>query len=285
MKVLVTGVTGQLGGALLRALHGFEVVPADRARLDLSDPDSIGRTVRAVRPAAILNPAAFTSVDRAEAEPEAAHAANAVGPQVLAEEAKRLDALLVHYSTDYVFDGRLRRPYVEDDATGPLSAYGRSKLEGEERVRASGCRHVILRTSWVYGGPGNFPMLILAKARRKERLRVVADQTGVPTWADDVARLTRRVLECGTVPEGTWHASAAGEVTRHAYAVEILRIAGVEHDVEPIATSEFPTPARRPAYSALDSRALPRRAGIPAIGPWRERLAAFLAGLPQEAVQ
>ncbi|HYD57326.1 MAG TPA: dTDP-4-dehydrorhamnose reductase [Burkholderiales bacterium] len=275
-KTLVTGVTGQVGAALLRVLDGHEVLAADRTALDLADPDSIVAALRSARPEVVLNPAAFTSVDGAEEQPQLAHAINAEAPGILAQEARRLGALLVHYSTDYVFDGSLRRPYVESDVAHPLSVYGKSKLEGEARVRASGCRHAILRTSWVYGGRTNFPMLIVEKAKKNEALRVVADQTGVPTWAADLARLTREVIRKDAL--GTWHASAGGEVTRYAYAVEVLRLAGIAASVEPIATSQFPSPAQRPAYSALDSSALERETGIPAIGPWRERLAAYLGG-------
>ncbi len=274
MKVLVTGTTGQVGGALLPVLGAFDVVAADRARMDLSSADSIVRVVRDVRPQVILNPAAYTSVDRAEAESALARMVNTDAPAILAEEAKRLGALLVHYSTDYVFDGALRRPYVESDPTQPLSTYGRTKLDGEERVRASGCRHAILRTSWVYGGAASFPALILGKAKRKENLKVVADQTGVPTWAADVAGLTKAVIDKDVT--GLWHASAAGEVTRHAYAMDILRLANVQTEVQAIRTEEFPSPARRPAYSVLDSRKLERETSIPAIGDWRERLEAFM---------
>jgi dTDP-4-dehydrorhamnose reductase len=275
MKVLVTGVTGQVGAALMRTMEG-RIIGADRELLDLANPASIAAAIRATRPEVIVNPAAFTSVDRAEGEPQLAHAINAEAPGIIAEEAKRLDALLVHYSTDYVFDGRLRRPYIETDATHPLSVYGKTKLEGEARVRASGCRHAILRTSWVYGGPTNFPMRILEIAKKKEALRVVSDQTGVPTWAADVAMLTKEVIRRQVT--GTWHASAAGAVTRYEYAMEVLRLAGMETSVEPIAISEFPSPAQRPAYSALDSSALQRETGIRAIGPWRERLVAYMGG-------
>jgi dTDP-4-dehydrorhamnose reductase len=277
MKVLLTGAGGQVGSALLSALRSFEVIAMDRSRLDLSRADSIAAAVRHARPDVIVNPAAFTSVDKAEAEPLLARAVNGEAPGVLASEAKRVGALLVHYSTDYVFDGALRRPYVETDAPKPLSTYGTTKLDGEARVQASGCRHAILRTSWVYGGPTSFPALILDKAKRKERLRMVSDQTGVPTWAADVACLTRAVIERGIT--GLWHASAGGEVTRYNYAREVLRLGNIAGaDIQPITTPEFPSPARRPAYSALDSRALARETGIPAIGPWRERLEAFMGG-------
>ena len=275
MRMLVTGATGQVGAALLPRLARLgEVVAPRRAALDLSQADSIVRAVREARPEVILNPAALTVVDEAEAQPALAHAVNALAPGLLAEEAKRLGALLVQYSTDYVFDGALRRPYVESDAPNPLSTYGNTKLEGETRVRESGCRHLILRTSWVYGGPAAFPMLILQKARRGEKLRMVTDQTSVPTWASDVARLTGELL--GGAVEGTWHASAAGEVSRYDYAAEVLRMGGVRAVIEPIRSAEFPSPAKRPAYSVLASGALERASGVPAIGAWRERLAACL---------
>jgi dTDP-4-dehydrorhamnose reductase len=277
MKVLLTGARGQVGAALLSALRPFEVVATDRARLDLANPDSIAAALRDVRPDVIVNPAAFTSVDQAEAQPELARAVNADAPGILANEARKLGALLVHFSTDYVFDGALRRPYVETDPAAPLSTYGRTKLEGEAQVRASGCRHAILRTSWVYGGAASFPTLIIGKAKKREALKVVADQTGVPTWATDVAALTKALIEKGAT--GLWHASASGAVTRYDYAVEILRLANMDADIRPISTPEFPSPAKRPAYSALDSRALERATGIPAIGPWRERLEAFMRGV------
>lgn len=273
MRVLITGTRGQVGKALLTELRGFEIIAADRARMDLSSPDAIVRTVREIRPQVIVNPAAFTAVDLAESERASAVAVNTDAPAILAQEARRLGALLVHFSTDYVFDGALRRPYTESDKPNPLSVYGRTKLDGEEHVRASGCRHVILRTSWVYGGEVSFPALILKKASLGEVLRVVDDQTGVPTWASDLALLTRDILE--VQPVGTWHASAAGEVTRYAYALEVLRLAGVPVEVLPVPTSQFLSPAKRPAYSALDSSALGRQ-GINTIGPWRERLAACM---------
>jgi len=277
LKALVTGVTGQVGRALLRSLEGrFEVIPADRRLLDLASKDAIVAAVRGVAPRVILNPAAFTSVDVAEQQPELAFKVNAEAPGILAEEAKRIGALLVHYSTDYVFDGALRRPYIETDPTGPLSTYARSKLEGERRVRESGCAHMVLRTSWVYGGEKTFAAAILDKARRNEKLRVVSDQTGAPTWAADVADLTAALLSGRHRPEGVWHAAAAGEVTRYDYAVRLLQLAGLDAIIEPIATSDFPSSARRPPYSALDSRALRRASGVPAIGGWDERLKRYL---------
>jgi dTDP-4-dehydrorhamnose reductase len=187
--------------------------------------------------------------------------------------------LLIHYSTDYVFDGAAGRPYIEADAPSPLSVYGRSKVEGEVLVRAAGGRHIILRTSWVYAeNAQNFLMTVLNKAARGETLRVVSDQISAPTWAADLARLTRALLEHPEAPLGTWHAAAAGETSRYAYAAELLRLTGIDTELLPAQSQEFPG-AVRPAYSALDSRALPRESGIRAIGPWKERLAAFLASV------
>ena len=282
MKILLIGRNGQVGFELERSLSSLGTVDArDRESLDIYYPDVIRAVVRNSKPDVIVNAAAYNAVDKAESEPEHARAVNAEAPGVMAEEARRSGALLVHYSTDYVFDGVLQRPYAETDAPNPLSAYGRSKLEGEERVRASGCRHVILRTSWVYSrSRANFVTAMLAKAKEREKLRVVADQTGVPTWAADVAALTRAILVRRDVPEGTWHASASGEVTRHAFAVEALRLAGSSAEVTPIATAEFPAAALRPAYSVLDSRALPTASGIEAIGFWRDRLRTFFGVRP-----
>jgi dTDP-4-dehydrorhamnose reductase len=199
---------------------------------------------------------------------------------VLAEEAERLGALLVHFSTDYVFDGAKRTPYVETDAVNPLSAYGRSKAAGEEAVRASGCRHVILRTAWLYSSySSNFALTILRKAQEVPRLRVVSDQHGAPTWARDLARLAKELLARSAPPEGTYHASAAGETTWHQYASELLRLAHIATPVDAIASADYPTAARRPMYAVLDSGLLESVSGVRRIGDWRQRLSEFTAGL------
>lgn len=266
-----------MGGAFARlAAAAGELVALDRAQCDLADAAALAARVREIRPAVIVNAAAYTAVDRAEREPALADAVNARAPRVVAEVARDLGAYLVHYSTDYVFDGAKRTPYVETDPTGPLQAYGRSKLAGEEGIRASGCRHVILRTSWVYAHQGrNFLLAILERARRDGALRVVADQFGTPTWAADVARLTADLLRRRERPEGTFHAAAAGPASWHDFAREILRLAGSTAKLEAVTTAEFPTASRRPAYTVLDSRRLPRETGLEAVGDWRERLSAF----------
>lgn len=196
MRILLTGANGQVGWELARRLPALgELIATDLAALDLSDADAIRRTVRELKPALIVNAVAYTAVDRAESEPELAHAVNARAPAVLAEEARRLGALLVDYSTDYVFDAEKRSPYVEDDPPNPLNVYGCTKLAGEEAVRASGCRHLIFRASWLYAPRGrNFVLAIARKARAGEPLRVVGDQTGVPISAAFLADATLRIL-------------------------------------------------------------------------------------------
>ena len=281
MRILLAGRRGQVGVELepLLARHG-EVTALDHQALDLSDATQIRRVVRETKPDLIVNAAAYTAVDRAESEPELAARVNAAAPAVLAEEAKRTGALLVHYSTDYVFDGRKRTPYVEDDATNPLSVYGRTKLEGERAVRASGARHLILRTAWVYGEGRNFVSAILGRAEAGERLRVVDDQRGAPTWSRDIAVKTASLLEKGA--EGVFHVSAEGEGTWHEVAREVLKLKRLGTPVEAIPTSAWPTPAHRPAYSVLDNSRL-QAAGVARIGPWRERLAVRLAAAPAAA--
>ena len=231
--ILLTGINGQLGWELQRTLAPLgTVVGLDRAQLDLSQPEMIRTVVREYRPDIIVNPAAYTAVDKAEAEPEQAHAINATAPGVLAEEAKKLGALLVHYSTDYVFDGGKTDPYSEDDRPNPQSVYGRSKLAGEDAVRASGCAHVILRTSWVYGvHGGNFVKTVLRLARERDELRIVADQFGAPTWARRLALGSAEILrQCRANPDdasrlGLFHLTAAGRTNWHEYAEEIVRLA------------------------------------------------------------
>ena len=269
MNVLLTGRDGQVGSELQALLR--PAVATGRKDLDLAEPGLIARFIREKKPAVIVNAAAYTAVDRAETEPELALRVNGEAPGVLAEEAKRLGALLVHYSTDYVFDGSKRTPYVEDDAAGPLGVYGRTKLEGERRIRASGCRHLIVRTAWVYGRGGNFVRAILGRAKEGKALRVVNDQFGAPTWAKDIAAVTVELLK----HEGTFHVSAAGQASWYQVAKEILGLSGLNVEVEPVTTQAYGAKAPRPAYSVLDNGKL-RAAGVEPIGDWRGRLALYL---------
>jgi len=279
--ILVTGARGQLGAELAAALSPLgRVVAVDRAGLDLEDADAIARVVRDVAPAWIVNAAAYTAVDRAESERERAFAVNARAPGILAEEAKRRDAILVHYSTDYVFDGTQRTPYDEASAPNPLNAYGASKLEGERAIAASGAAALTLRTSWVYGLRGsNFLLTIRRLAAERDELRVVDDQTGVPNWSRALAEATATLLRRGRgfVAEraGLYHLSAAGETTWHGFARAI--VGDVDNPrVLPIVSAEFPTPATRPAYGVLATARLRDVFGIE-LPDWRVVLASCIA--------
>ena len=281
MRILVTGAGGQVGRELATWLkpHG-KVIALDRSALDLADPDAIVATMRSVRPALVVNAAAYTAVDNAERDRDAAFAINARAPGVLAEEAKRQDALLVHYSTDYVFDGTATRPYREDDPVAPMSVYGESKLEGERAIAASGVHALVLRTSWVYGLTGrNFLLTIRRLAAEREELRIVADQTGVPNWARMLARATAGVVAQGlpslVARSGLYHLSATGSTTWHGFARTIVGDVARPR-VVPIATHEYPLPARRPAYAVLDASRFAATFGL-ALPDWRDALAACLA--------
>jgi dTDP-4-dehydrorhamnose reductase len=271
LKVLLTGRSGQVGYELARLLPSMgDVVSTGRADVDLADADAIRRVVRAAKPQLVVNAAAYTAVDKAESEPELAMRINGAAPGVLAEETKRLGAVLVHYSTDYVFDGTKSTAYVEDDAPNPLSVYGSSKLAGERAIRDSGCRHLILRTSWVYGPRGkNFFLTIARKASAGERLRVVADQRGVPTTSAFLAGKTLALLAKDA--NGLLHLVPAGETTWYDFAREIVRAAGSRSEVQPITTGEFPAAARRPANSVLDNRKATAVLGAP-MPDWRALL-------------
>ena len=269
MKILLLGKNGQVGWELQRALAPLgELVALDRGGAmplsgDLCDGQGLAATVRAVRPDVIVNAAAHTAVDKAESEPDVARAINAIAPGVLAREAAALGAWLVHYSTDYVFDGTGSMPWTERDPTGPLGVYGASKLEGETLVRASGCRHLVLRTSWVYAARGhNFAKTMLRLAAERDSLTVIDDQHGAPTGAellaDATAHAIRTAMQRADV-SGTYHLAASGQTTWHGYArhvIERARTAGrplkVASDaIRPVPTSAFPTPAKRPANSRL----------------------------------
>jgi dTDP-4-dehydrorhamnose reductase len=263
MKVLITGRNGQVGQALTLGLAAsHQLVALDRSQCDLSNLDQLRAVMQDVRPDIVINAAAYTAVDQAEAEPELAMRINAEAPGVLAEEAKRLGAGLIHYSTDYVFDGSQPEPRREHDATGPLSVYGRSKLAGEEAIAAVGGAHLILRTSWVYGGTGkNFLLTMLRLAQTREALSIVNDQHGAPTWSETIAQATAAVLhKAGSASQlaefnGVYHCCARGQTTWHGFAQAIFAHASVTKrpQLKAIPSSEFPTPAQRPKYSVMDT--------------------------------
>lgn len=284
-RILLTGGTGQVGWELRRALAPLaEVAAPPRAELDLRDPVALRRAVRDLRPAAVVNAAAYTAVDAAEGEPEAAHAVNARAPGVLAGEAARLGALLVHFSTDYVFDGRLGRPYREDDAPAPLNVYGATKLEGERAVAAAGGAHLVFRIAWVYGARGrNFARSILARARAGDALRVVDDQRGAPTWSRMAAEAVAAVLARARAGDGfriapaAWgvhHLGSGGETTWHGFARALLEAdpATTRVRIEAASSDERPGAARRPACSLLDSARAEAALGV-RLPEWREQLA------------
>jgi dTDP-4-dehydrorhamnose reductase len=284
LRFLVTGEGGQVGEALRKTLAPMgEVVIPTLAELDLTDTEATRRWVREVRPRWVVNAAAHTAVDRAESEPELAFAINAIAPEVLADEAKKIGAPVVHYSTDYVFDGSKATPWVETDAAGPLNVYGKSKLAGELAVSGSGAAYFTFRTSWVYGATGNnFVRSILRLAREREHLRIVADQHGAPTWSFELARLTAEVIgrverlaerekcsisEASLPLSGLYHATGSGETTWYGFATRAIaelqkREPGTKlATVEPIPTSEYPTAAKRPMNSRLDCSKLERSFG------------------------
>ncbi|MDT4797722.1 dTDP-4-dehydrorhamnose reductase [compost metagenome] len=277
--LLVTGSNGQVGFELRRSLAPLgRVVALDRAGCDLSRPDEVRRVVREYRPDVIINPAAYTAVDKAETETELAFAINGTAAGVLAEEAMALGSLLVHYSTDYVFDGSKDGAYVETDPVNPQSVYGKSKLAGEQAIAAAGCPALVLRTCWVAGAHGgNFAKTMLRLGRERDSLRVIADQFGAPTTASLIADVTAQIVarywlhrDRRTFASGVYHLAAAGETTWHAYATEVLRYAaaqGIELKVDPsrieaIPATAYPLPAPRPANSRLDTGKLRQTFGI-----------------------
>lgn len=263
MRILLTGRTGQVGWELERSLLAIgDVLATDRQALDLADSEAIRRTVREAKPEVIVNAAAYTAVDRAESEPAAAVATNGAAPAVLAEEAKRCGALLVHYSTDYVFDGAKRSPYLESDRPAPLNAYGRSKLAGEQAIASSGCRYLLLRSSWVYAPRGrNFFVTIARKAATGEALRVVADQQGVPTESRFIAETTGALLERRV--EGTIHVVPVGSTSWHGFAAAIVQRLGLSVAVQAVSAAEYASATPRPAYSVLSHEKLASLLGTP----------------------
>lgn len=280
MKILLLGANGQLGWELQRSLAPLgELIALGREGTgaypaDLAQPERLPALVEHLAPDVIVNAAAHTAVDKAESEPELARAINATAPGVLARAAAARGAWLLHYSTDYVFDGSGQQPRSEDAATGPLGVYGQTKLEGEDAIRASGCRHLILRTSWVYAARGgNFAKTMLRLAQERERLTVIDDQIGAPTGADLLADLSAHALRgalADPAKAGTYHAVAAGETSWHGYARFVIDTARAlrpdlplkVHTIDPVPTSAFPTPARRPHNSRLSTKKLQDAFGL-----------------------
>ena len=276
LKILVPGRTGQVGWELQSALAPLgTVIALDRDQMDLANPDSIRRAIREHKPQIIVNAAAYTAVDKAESEPEPAMLINGVAPGILAEEARRLGAVLVHYSTDYVFDGTKKQPYIEDDPPHPLSEYGRSKLAGEQVIASSGAVHLIFRTSWVYAARGqNFVRTMLRLGRERSELRIVDDQVGAPTWARFIAEATAQVLrQLGDGHKaignraGIYNLTATGATSWYGFASAIFAEAKAQLGVTPpklipITTAEYPLPARRPANSRLDNSKLTAAFGL-----------------------
>jgi dTDP-4-dehydrorhamnose reductase len=301
MRALVTGCGGQVGAELVRALEGrAQVIGRDRAALDLADADAIRRCLRDEKPGLVLNAGAYTAVDKAESEVDLARAVNATAPGVLAEESRRLGALLVHFSTDYVFDGTKPAPYVETDPTNPVNAYGLTKLEGEQAVAAAGCDHLVLRTSWVYGARGkNFLLTMLRLAATHPELRVVDDQRGAPTSSRQIAEgvvdlllpgardraVTDRDLGRLRDASGLYHFTAAGTTSWFGFAQAIFaeraRQPGQSFNAPrlvAIPTREYPTPARRPANSVLSNEKLAGAFGL-RLGDWRAALRETLSAV------
>ncbi|SFH99332.1 dTDP-4-dehydrorhamnose reductase [Collimonas sp. OK307] len=272
MKILLTGKTGQVGFELERSLQGLgEIIALDRSQMDLANLDQVRDVIRQIKPTLIVNPAAYTAVDKAESEPDLAMRINAEAPAVMAEEARKLGAAMIHYSTDYVFDGTKTTPYTEEDATCPINVYGETKLAGEQAIQAAGIPHLILRTSWVYGMRGkNFLLTVLRLAQEREELRIVADQHGSPTWSRTIADTTAHIVAqlrsegAHKLPDtlesrsGLYHLTAQGQTTWHGFTKTVLDHPSVTKKplVIPITTQDYPLPAKRPGNSVLNCQSL-----------------------------
>ncbi len=293
MKILLLGKNGQVGWELSRSLMPLgELVALDRSQCDLAQPQTIPSIIQSIRPDVIVNAAAYTAVDKAESEPDLANTINHISVGVIAEEAKKLDALLIHYSTDYVFDGTKKEPYTEEDDPNPQSVYGKTKLLGEKAIQKSGCKHLIFRTSWVFAARGsNFVKTMLRLAAERDELKVVADQFGAPTSAELIADVTALALQqvarstdFNSQIEEIYHLTSAGKVSWFEFAVAVLEFsASMGHElkvlpnaVEAISSDDFPTLAKRPKYSVLSSKKLSVDFSIPLV-PWQSYAARSVA--------
>ncbi|WP_425253262.1 dTDP-4-dehydrorhamnose reductase [Janthinobacterium sp. NFX145] len=269
-RILITGKTGQVGYELERSLQGLgEIIALDRSQMDLADLDQVREVIRRIKPTLIVNPAAYTAVDKAESEPELAMRINGEAPGVMAEEAKKLGAAMIHYSTDYVFDGSKDAPYVETDPTCPINVYGNSKLAGEQAIQAAGIPHLILRTSWVYSTHGkNFLLTMLRLAKEREELGIVSDQFGAPTWsrtiADTTAHIVAQSLTASDQQEwwqprsGLYHLTAQGRTSWFGFTEAIMAHPSITKKprLKPILAQDYPVPATRPINSVLSSQRL-----------------------------
>ena len=293
MKILVTGRNGQVGGALQHALEGLgEIVTLDRSQLDLINLDAMREVIRTIRPNLIVNAAAYTAVDLAETDEALAYRINAEAPGVIAEEAKRLGASLIHYSTDYVYDGGKSGAWLETDATGPLSAYGRSKLAGEQAIAAVGLPHVILRTSWVYGLHGkNFLLTMLRLAQTRPELSIVNDQIGAPTWSVTIAEATASIvkkfpdLSAAEHVSGIYHLCSRGQTSWFGFAEKIFAHSLIQQKpkLHPITTADYPTPAVRPKNSVMNTDKFEQT--FATLPTWDAALGNCLQRIPTEAPQ
>jgi dTDP-4-dehydrorhamnose reductase len=270
-KVLLTGSQGMLAQAFLKKKpKEWNILATDIEELDITQPGRVEKAVRAFQPNVIINCAAFTRVDDCETEKEAAFALNAAGPGNLAEPAQKIGAKLVHFSTDYIFDGGKKSPYLEDDPPLPINVYGMSKLEGEENIRKKADNHLIIRTQWLYGDGGNhFVKTILKMAKERDSIKVVNDQFGSPTWTEDLVDATIELIKKDRT--GTYHVVNSGECSWYDFAVQIVKEAGLNTKVIPCATSEFPRPAKRPAYSVLSTQKIEAFLGT-ALPTWQTAL-------------
>ena len=292
MNILLFGKDGQVGWELNRLVQPLgEVTAMGRLEADFSEPEALRKIVQSYRPDVIINAAAYTAVDRAEEEEALAMLVNSEAPGVLAEEARKINALLIHYSTDYVFDGENEKPYAESDEPNPINVYGNSKLGGERAIQNSGCRYIILRTSWVYSSRGkNFFLTVVRLAEKQPRLAIVSDQTGAPTWARMIADATIAVLKqaCGEVLSGSfvsdvYHLTSRGQTTWYGFATKILsdnRITSVlkgrqPPGIDPLTTAQYPTPARRPKNSTLDISKIESRYDLQ-LPDWEKSLGEFM---------
>jgi len=304
MKILLLGANGQVGWELQRSLAPLgELRACGRKEADLENLDNLRTTIRDFGPSVIVNAAAYTAVDKAESEPDRAYRINAEAVGLLSDEAKHLDAWLIHYSTDYVFDGTKSAPYVETDPPNPLSVYGKTKLQGEEAIRASGCKHLIFRTSWVYAARGaNFVKTMIRLAKERDELKVVADQFGVPTSAELIADITalalNRITTCPSLPQeellwsSTYHLTPAGETSWHGfakYALTEAQTSGIvlrtkPENVHPITTDEYPVSAKRPENSRLNTDKIIETFGVH-LPPWQDHTQRLIMELVQQETQ